>query len=240
MASPMQNPSTSQNKGSKYSELFINAADEIIRLMPDSLLFGTLVLYFLTQNLSYGILCIFIFETVIGHRIISWLFSQSVGDSRPTSVPDAKEKIKCRSGFMTPESNTSRIFQHGSYPSYGLFSISSLSSYFLLGMNDYAPTFDSMDASGSNKYAWSTRVRMSSYSVGILLFVIICSRLYKECDTSGGVLVAVMLGLLFGWVGYVINSKVFGLESMNFLGLPYMKSRREDGNPIYVCNQVQG
>ena len=197
MASPVQ------NNQSNYGEIFISAADEIIRLMPDSLLFGTLVLYFLTQNLSYGILCIFIFETVIGHRIISWLFSQSVGDSRPTSVADAKEKIKCRSGFMTPESNTSRIFQHGSYPSYGLFSISSLSSYFLLGMNDYAPTFDSMDASGSNKYAWSTRVRVAAYSVGILLFVLICSRLYKECDTSGGVLVAVMLGLLLDTLSIV-------------------------------------
>jgi hypothetical protein len=240
MATPAQNPPAIQNNASNYGEIFIHAANEIIRLMPDSLLFGTLVLYFLTQNLSYGILCVFIFETVIGHRIISWLFSQSIGDSRPTSIQDAKEKIKCRSGFLTPESNTSRIFQHGTYPSYGLFSISSLSSYFLLGMNDYAPTFDSMDTAGSNKYAWSTRVRVSAYSIGILLFVLICSRLYKECDTLGGVLVAVVLGLLFGWFGYIINSKIFGLESMNFLGLPYMKSRKEDGNPIYVCNQVQG
>ena len=40
---------------------------DIYSLMPDSLLFGSLVLYFLTQNLSFGVFAIFIFETVVFH-----------------------------------------------------------------------------------------------------------------------------------------------------------------------------
>ena len=49
----------------------ISPVAEIYSLMPDSLLFGSLVLYFLTQNLSFGVFAIFIFQTVFSHRILS-------------------------------------------------------------------------------------------------------------------------------------------------------------------------
>jgi hypothetical protein len=32
-----------------------------------------------------------------------------------------------------------------------------------------------------------------------------------------------------------INKKLFGKESMNFLGLPYIVSKESKGDPIYIC-----
>ena len=34
---------------------------------------------------------------------------------------------------------------------------------------------------------------------------------------------------------YYVNKSVFGEESMNFLGLPYMVSKESQASPIYVC-----
>jgi hypothetical protein len=48
----------------------INTITEIHMLIPDSILFGSILMYFLTQNMSFGIFAIFIFETVISHRLI--------------------------------------------------------------------------------------------------------------------------------------------------------------------------
>jgi hypothetical protein len=40
---------------------------ELHMLMPDSILFGSLLLFLLTQNQAFGIFGVFIFETVLSH-----------------------------------------------------------------------------------------------------------------------------------------------------------------------------
>jgi hypothetical protein len=34
---------------------------------------------------------------------------------------------------------------------------------------------------------------------------------------------------------FKVNLSLFGTESINFLGLPYMVNKNEVGAPIYVC-----
>ena len=211
----------------------LSAIGEIYKLMPDSLLFGTLLLYFFTQNLSYGVLAIFIFETVIGHRLVSWIVAQSVGVSRPTGIQNAAEKVKCRSGFLSPEYAAGRILNHEPYPSYGLFSISALASYFSLGMHDFTPTLTSMESS------WSSRHYVAYGFIAFLLFAVILMRAVSGCEGTGEIVMALAMGVLFGWLGYLLNKTLFGVDAMNFLGLPYMESRNEKGDPIYICTQVQ-
>jgi len=126
------------NLMSGVNSFIASPVSEIYSLMPDSLLFGALVLYFLTQNLSFGVFAIFIFETVFSHRILSWLFSQSVGPSR--SVTD----IKCRAGYKIPQFNAERIFSHDQYPSYGVFSITSIATYLGLSTSEFSKTLNEM------------------------------------------------------------------------------------------------
>ena len=42
---------------------------------------------------------------------------------------------------------------------------------------------------------------------------------------------AVIVGVIF----FYINKAIFGVEAMNFLGLPYLVSKESEGSPIYVC-----
>lgn len=206
-----------------FTELIINPIAEIHALMPDSILFGSLLLYFLTQNIAFGIFAVFIFENVLSHRLISWIFSQSVGPSQPGT-------IGCRSGFKTARLEVDRIFNHDPYPSYGVFSITSIATYLGLATKEFTPTLDAMGS-----VDWSSRSIAAYVCIAIVVALFVIVRLLLCTDTMGEIVIAMVLAVLVGTVFFFVNKKLFGVEGMNFLGLPYLVSKEDTGAPIYVC-----
>jgi hypothetical protein len=199
----------------------ISTITEINMLIPDSILFGSLLMYFLTQNMAFGIFGVFIFETVLSHKLISWTSSQAVGPSRSADM-------KCRTGFKTPQFNPQRMFSHDTYPSYGVFSISAIGTYLGLATSEFSSTLDSM---GSD---WAIRKKMAyGFILAVIAIFIIFRLLY--CDSVGEVVLAVVLAMVTGTIFFFINKAIFGQEAMNFLGLPYLVSKESQGSPIYVC-----
>jgi hypothetical protein len=200
----------------------IKTITEINMLMPDSILFGSLLMYFLTQNMAFGIFGIFIFETVLSHKLISWVSSQAAGSSRSAD-------IQCRVGYKTPQFNPARMFTHDSYPSYGVFAITSIATYLGLATKDFSKTLDAM----GNE--WSSRSTIAYTFIALVLATFIFARLWS-CDSLGEVLMAFTLALVSGSIFFYINKSIFGEEAMNFLGLPYLVSKEKEGSPIYVCS----
>ena len=206
-----------------FTELILDPIAEIHALMPDSIMFGSLLLYFLTQNIAFGIFAVFIFENVLSHRLISWMFSQSVGSSQPGTVG-------CRSGFKTARLDVNRIFNHDAYPSYGIFSITSIATYLGLATKEFTPTLDAMGS-----IDWSSRSIAAYACIGIVVAIFVLARLLLCTDTFGEMVIAMTLAVIVGTVFFFVNKKLFGMEGMNFLGLPYLVSKEEKGAPIYVC-----
>jgi hypothetical protein len=199
----------------------IKTVNEINQLMPDSILFGSLLLYFLTQNKAFGIFGIFIFETVLSHKLISWTSGQAVGPSRSVD-------IQCRTGFKTAQFKPERMFSHDSYPSYSVFSITAIATYLGLATGEFSSTLDAMGPE------WSSRKTVAYTFIGLVLFTFIMARLWS-CDTIGEVIFAAALAAVTGVIFFYVNRAIFGEESMNFLGLPYLVSKESKGSPIYVC-----
>ena len=200
----------------------IKTITEINLLIPDSILFGSLIMYFLTQNQAFGIFGIFIFETVISHKLISWVSGQAVGPSRSTD-------IQCRVGFKTPQIKPERMFSHDSYPSYGVYAITSIATYLGLATREFSSTLDAM---GSE---WSSRATVAYIFIALLTTAFILTRLWS-CDTIGEVIMAFACAIVTGAIFFTINKAIFGPESVNFLGLPYLVSKESEGSPIYVCS----
>lgn len=194
---------------------------EIHLLMPDSILFGSILMYFLTQNIAFGLFSVFLMETVLSHKLISWVSTQSVGESRSID-------LKCRAGYKIPQFNVARIFSHDAYPSYSIYSLTSIAVYLKLAMNDYKATLQAMGPE------WESRATVASTFIGLLLATFIGFRFWS-CDGFGEIILAVSLAALFGIIFYYVNKSVFGEEGMNFLGLPYMVSKESQASPIYVC-----
>ena len=210
----------------------IRTIAEMYNLMPDSVLFGCFVLYFLTQNLAYGVFSAFIIELTISHRLIAWMSVQMFG------TPDIQKPIACRAGYKTPQMDISRMFNHDPYPSYGIFSIVSMASYLGFATNASSTVLDSM---GEN---WRTRSIVAYTFMVLIVGTFIFTRIFLSgCDdTLGEIIIAAVLAVIVGYIFFYLNKSLFGAESMNFLGLPVLVSKRTDSNgksnDIYVCASV--
>lgn len=206
------------------SNLLFGPIAEIYALMPDSLLFGSLFLYVLTQNVTFGVFALFITELTMSHRLISWMISGSVGPSRPVT------DVRCRAGYKFPQLPASRIFSHESYPSYSIFSISSIATYFGLSMNEFTETLIEM---GPN---WEKRVMVAYIFIAFVVIAFITLRAINCGERLGEIITAVFLAVMVGFVFFHLNKKLIGVEAINFLGLPYLVRKQDASKPIYVCS----
>ena len=213
-------------------ETIFRTVAEMYNLMPDSVLFGSFIMYFLTQNLAYGIFSAFIIELTLSHRLIAWMSVQMFGP------PAIQKPIACRAGYKTPQMDISRMFNHDPYPSYGIFSMVSMASYLGFATNACSTALESM---GQN---WRTRSTIAYVFMGLVVSTFILARVFLSgCDdTVGEIIIAAALAVIVGYLFFYINKTLFGMESMNFLGLPVLTSKGTDanGNPadVYVCASV--
>lgn len=208
------------------STVFLSPIIEIYSLMPDSILFGSIILYAITQNLSYGVFSIFVMETILSHKLLSWVMTQTFGP-QPRST---ETNIRCRAGFKTPELDVRRIFMHDQYPSYAIFSITSIATYLGLSTFEFSNTFDAM---GSE---WKGRSMSAYIFIGAVLLTFIIAR-YMGCSESGSEIgIALLFAIISAFIFFKLNVMFFDKESVNFLGLPYLSEKAADGTPIYVCS----
>ena len=203
----------------------IKSITEIHMLMPDSILFGSILMYFLTQNMSFGIFAVFIFETVLSHKMINWISSQAIGPSRSST------EIQCRSGYKIPQFNIDKIFSHVPYPSYGLYSVSAIGTYLALATSEFSSTTAAMGPE------WASRSKVAYSFIAMVVLAFVAARWSYCNDNLGEIAIAIFMAIIVGTVFFYINKAVFGEEAINFLGLPYLVNKEKEGSPIYVCSK---
>jgi hypothetical protein len=224
-----QNPQRKDNEPSSIMNFLTNAIlspiAELYSLLPDSILFGSLLLYTITQNLSYGIFSLFILETILSHRLLSWIMIQTFGQSRSENP-----NMQCRAGFKTPQVNAVRMLSHNQYPSYAIYSLTSIGTYLGLSTYQFSNTFEAM---GSE---WSGRSMTAYIFIGAVLLAFILVRMYSCKEGFSEIAIAFIFAIVLGFAFFKLNVLLFGEEAINFLGLPYLSEKAANGAPIYVCS----
>ena len=202
----------------------VAAAVELTRLFPDSLLFGSFLLYVITQNLSYGVFSLFLFESSILHRILGFVAQQTVGDVEGGSA-------SCVSGFRTPRLAMDRLRnQRPQALNPFVFFMGAILVYLCAAMGQFK---ESLDVMGPD---WSGRFYFVVIMAPILAAAMIFLYGWSGCYTIQGGVIALVAGLLAGGGLYILNKALFGAEGMNFLGLPYLVDKATMGEPIYICS----
>ena len=227
MAQPQQEWSIWKGFKDFMLDTVIRSITEIHMLMPDSILFGSLLMYFLTLNKSFGIFAVFIFETVLSHKMIGWVSSQMVGPSRSST------EIQCRSGYKIPQFNVDRIFSHDPYPSYGLYSVSAIGTYLALATSEFSSTTAVMGPE------WASRSKVAYSFISLVVLAFVAARWSYCSDNLGEIIIAIFMAIIVGTVFFYINKAIFGEEAINFLGLPYLVNKEKEGSPIYVCSKEE-
>jgi len=206
-----------------------NVITEIGRLFPDSIIFGSFLLFFLTQNLPYGIFALFMVETSLFHKVTSFFFDRT-SDPKDSSTKKNTDP-SCIPGFRGARLEFERSFLGNTYPSTPMFFLGSIAMYLALVNSTFKETMDTMQND------WKTR-----YGFGIAMIVIWCLaavllRGAFSCDPISEIGLAFFIGSAVGLSMFFANTNLFGIESVNFLGLPYLVNKMEGGSPLYVCTQ---
>lgn len=207
---------------------YFSTTIELQRLFPDSVLFGSLVLFITTMNSVFGFFAIFLLEVFASHKLLSTIISKFVGPVVSGSSSGSDGGI-CFPGFRGSRKEVDRALRFNEYPSISLTTLSAMASYIMSSMIQFNDTLQTMGKE------WNTRFAFSMIFIGIILLTVVMSRWYAGCESVSEIMIALAFGLFIGLLFFFLNKSLFGLESINFLGLPYVVDKSEKGSDIYVC-----
>ena len=224
----------------KWSSVVVNpimdSARELTGLFPDSVLFTSILFYIITQNISFGVLSVFSLEMSLLHKLVSFVYTKTVGSPKPDTSQKSPSafaaEMRCHSGYKAARLEYERIFMGDTPPSVSMFFWGGLSAYLTAANLSFYQVLTSM------KQEWWTRLVVST--VGLILLTLVFFLGRSGCESFGESMVAFIIGLVAGIGCYIINLNVFGLEGINFNGLPYLENKTEKGSPVYVCAPPQG
>ena len=216
--------SKENSTGSSIIGAITSSIAQLHKQMPDSILFGTIFLYLITHNLSFGVFGIFIMEVILSHKLLSWILIQISGPPPTTSEA-------CRVGFRHLRLKIERLNLHNPYPSYGIFSITAMGTYLALATSAFSSTLSQM---GKN-WEWRAYIAYIFIIITILLLIIVRS---VACESLSEIGTAFLLALIIGLLFFTINKALFGMESMNFLGLPFLTNKDDSGDSLYICSKA--
>ena len=206
----------------KIWDSIVNVIIQFHSTMPDSILFGSIILYIVTLSKAYGVFALFIIELIASHKFLSWLIKGTVG---PSSGP---QNTQCASGYKLARLNYMQIMPTHQYPSYGIFSIVAIATY--LGLSTYE-FYDVMQSKGAQ---WQYRAAVAGVFMIATVLLCIIVRLIN-CDSFGEIGIALVFAVICGSLFFYINKLLFDKEGVNFLGLPTIESKDATGKNIYIC-----
>ena len=199
-----------------------NYVKESLFLLPDSLIFGSFLFSLITLSSQHGLLFFSILESLVflsGYQSVSsFLFGE---------VP---ENIACKSSlfkhtfedvFMKPSANI---------PSYGMYIVTFVSSYLVSGLLNLKSELNVLDTTYLKQYNFGL------ISLGLLVIAYSFFRVNFKCDSTLSIILALFLGVVTGFAISYQNQQLFGRDSTNFLGIPLIRNKTVNGEPIYICS----
>jgi len=210
-------------------KFIIPVSIESLRLLPDSIVLGTIILAGLSMCKSYGVLVFTMVELMLGQRLLSNI----IGGIAPIGAGNDALHMVCQPGFSFPNAMRISLLETigipSMFPSPVMFFLSAVISYMIAAMNEFSREIKSLGGD------LSTRTMVGVVMGMMLLFAMLGFRYSYGCESFGTLLVSLMLGGAAGVALVQQNKALFGRDGVNVLNLPMIKSMEERGKPMYVC-----
>jgi hypothetical protein len=201
--------------------------------LPDSLYIGTLLLSLILQSLPLFMTFTTLLELSV-MRILIGLVTSYMSPEFSISVTTTKDP-KCKPGvhygLMNSVLSAATKKFNISFPSENIFILGGLGSYIVSSL------YSMRDVLVQLGPEWEARMYISA---GLFIFGGICYIIHQKafgCDSIGSLLISTLMAILAGIVISYQNNTLFGRESINILGLPYLDDRLETGNSVVVCGK---
>ena len=211
-----------------WDQVIYPAGYDILRSAPDALFLGTGLMALITQSFPLAIYVLAMLEFTIFHRVIGGFVGALQGnDAKPPSD-------LCTFGLPSPYqfSPLGELLVPNAFPSGVVFFMAASVIYSVASTLNFGKELEEL---GKQESEWNTRIPLSIMFGTLLLLAFLLFRVYQGCD---GFLVAAgstLIGLIIGFVVYLVHLYLFGRDSINFLGIPLLADRAANGKPLYVC-----
>jgi hypothetical protein len=211
----------------------VSLVQEIIRIFPDGLIMGLALFSVITLSFPYGIFFMSMLESLLGfHGLRSLNNYLNLSTGLPTK---SGLTSKCMSGFVSKNFESLSLFGVASmsaFPSAPIFILSTASAYVLASLFRFRKELEVLGPQFSQKF----------YIAGIALPLLIVTfslfRIYFNCDEFTVILMSILAGLLLGLLLVEQNYRLFGLQSVNLVGVPILRERTAAGKKLYICSDT--
>jgi hypothetical protein len=206
----------------------VSLVQEMIRIFPDGIIMGMGFFALITLSVPYGVFFGSLLESLLpffGLRMLN----NYLGFVDTSKVAPSTQ---CVSGFMS--NNIESLTMFGSsmaskFPSSHLYIISVASSYVMSILMRFS---DELEIMGPN---YSSRFYIAALSLPIFILFVALFRIYFGCDDFGSLFFSIVFGIIVGTVLVEQNYRLFGLSSLNIVGIPVLHKRTADGAKLYIC-----
>ena len=203
----------------------IESSKDIAIMLPDGILYGSFLMGLITLSQQHTVFFLSLLE---GLLILSGFQSVASFMNGNTRVDPYKN---CSSKFQSMTfSDLNGILRSDSI-SYGVYILSLASSYFISATRFLKDEYEVLNAS----YTTRTLVTMSLLAGLTILYA--SFRVFTGCESITSVSIALVLGLVVGYFLVYQNTQLLNKNSINFLGIPLLRNKTADNQPIYICSQ---
>lgn len=198
---------------------------DISLMLPDGVLYGSFFMGLITLSQQHIVLFLSLLE---GLLILTGF--QSIASFMNGNRKIDPEKA-CNSKFHSITFSDLGSLLRSDSISYGVYLLTVASSYFISASNVLKPEYEVLDSS------YMTR----SYVTMILLFSITLLyaffRIFTDCESITSVSIALFLGGIVGYFLVYQNTQLLNKNTINFLGIPLLRNKTANNEPIYICSQ---
>jgi len=203
----------------------IESTKDIAIMLPDGILYGSFLMGLITLSQQHTVFFLSLLEGLLLLSGFQSVASFINGNRRVD--PDKN----CSSKFYSMTfSDIGQVLRSDSI-SYGVYVLSLASSYFISSTRFLKDEYEVL----SSSYTTRTYVTMSLLAGITLLYA--SFRVATGCETISSVSIGLVLGLIVGYFLVYQNTQLLNKNSINFLGIPLLRNKTADNQPIYICSQ---
>lgn len=201
----------------------LDSFKDFFLIFPDTIVFGSLLIGLTTLSIQHSLLFVSFLESFIIlfglQNVFSFIFNKT------ENVPSCKSKFHTLM-FGDLLSSTS-----ANNPSYAIYVVSFACSYLLTSFYEIKDELDVLDASFYKQY---------ESALFLLTFLPLCYaaiRFFIGCEDMLFGLISVFIGAFVGVLIEYQNVNIFGRNATNFLGIPLLRNKSINNEPIYICSK---
>ena len=201
----------------------LDSFKDFFLIFPDTIVFGSLLIGLTTLSIQHALLFVSFLESFIIlfglQNIFSFIFTKT------------ENAAACKSKFHTLMFGDLLSSTSANNPSYAIYVVSFACSYLLTSFYEIKDELDVLDSSFYKQYTYAFILLLS------LPLFYATIRVFLGCEFILFALTSVFIGAFVGVLIEYQNVNIFGRNATNFLGIPLLRNKSANNEPIYICSK---